>query len=121
VRANGLFIELTESMTFGFISAYSLPDDNYQLSNDQTELVGRRSKRVLALSSHIDVVVDKVDRFKRLIDFRLASDAGKPAAPASPGKRAIFTPAKFAARAQPAEDVRKKDKKSGRSGHRGRR
>ncbi|MGC4075288.1 MAG: hypothetical protein QM760_22860 [Nibricoccus sp.] len=87
-------MELIESMTFGFISAYSLPDDHYQLSNDQTELVGRRSKRVLALSSHIDVVVDKVDRFKRLIDFRLAPDSEKPAAPKTPGKRGIFTPSK---------------------------
>jgi ribonuclease R len=92
VRSNGVFIELTESMTFGFISAYSLPDDHYQLSSDQTELIGRRSKRVLALSSHIDVVVDKVDRFKRLIDFRLAPESGKSADPAR--KRAIFTPQK---------------------------
>ncbi len=120
VRSNGLFIELTESMTFGFISAYSLPDDHYQLSNDQTELVGRRSKRVLALSSHIDVVVDKVDRFKRLIDFRLAPESEKSAAPASPGKRQIFSPAKFATRPQEPAGPRKKHKKSGRSERQGR-
>jgi ribonuclease R len=95
VRGNGLFVELTESMTFGYISAGSLTDDQYQLNAAGTALVGRRTKRTLTLSAHIDVVVDKVDRFKRLIDFRLAPETtGKPHARPSPGKRATFTPSK---------------------------
>jgi ribonuclease R len=72
VRGNGVFIELTESMAFGFIPVHALSDDHYTLTNDETALVGRRHKRRLALNAHLDVVVDKVDRFKRLIDFRLA-------------------------------------------------
>jgi ribonuclease R len=94
VRGNGLFVELTESMTFGYIPAGSLTDDQYQLNAAGTALVGRRTKRTLTLSAHIDVVVDKVDRFKRLIDFRLAPEIEKSRAPSSPGKRAIFTPSK---------------------------
>jgi len=70
VRANGFFVELVESMTFGFISANSLVDDQYQLNGAGTMLVGRRSKKTFALNARIPVVVDKVDRFKRLIDFR---------------------------------------------------
>jgi len=70
VRANGFFIELVESMTFGFISANSLVDDQYQLNNAGTALVGRRTKKRLALNQRLPVVVDKVDRYKRLIDFR---------------------------------------------------
>jgi len=72
VRGNGLFVELTESMTFGYISANSLGDDQYQVNSDGTALVGRKKKRRLVLSGPIKVVVEKVDRFKRLIDFRLA-------------------------------------------------
>jgi ribonuclease R len=72
VRGNGLFVELTESMTFGYISANSLGDDQYQVNSDGTALVGRKKKRRLELSGPIKVVVEKVDRFKRLIDFRLA-------------------------------------------------
>ena len=72
VRANGFFIELVESMTFGFISANSLVDDQYQLNNAGTMLVGRRTKKRLELNQRIPVVVDKVDRYKRLIDFRPA-------------------------------------------------
>ena len=73
VRPNGFFIELVESMTFGFISTNSLGDDRYVPSDDGTILVGRKSKKKYALNGRLDVVVDKVDRFKRLIDFRPAA------------------------------------------------
>jgi ribonuclease R len=94
VRGNGLFVELTESMTFGYISANSLTDDHYQLNSDGSALIGRKTKRSLELSGHITVVVEKVDRFKRLIDFRLVPESGKPASQKSPGKRVTFTPTK---------------------------
>ena len=105
VRGNGLFVELTESMTFGYISVNSLTDDHYLQDASGSALVGRKTKRRLELSGRIQVVVDKVDRFKRLIDFRLAPDsakpAGKPAAhpspPAKPAKkpeRPLFAPSK---------------------------
>ncbi|PTY06901.1 3'-5' exonuclease [Opitutaceae bacterium EW11] len=71
VRQHGLFVELTESMAFGFVPTSSMGDDYFALTNDGTSLVGRRSKKRYDLGGHIQVVVDKVDRFKRLIDFRL--------------------------------------------------
>ena len=72
VRRNGLFIELIESMAFGFISTAALPDDYYALNQAETMLVGRRTKKKFELNGRLDVVVDRVDRFKRLIDFRPA-------------------------------------------------
>ena len=72
VRANGFFIELIESMTFGFISTHALRDDHYSLNNAGNALIGRKKKHRYELNGRLDVVVDKVDRFKRLIDFRPA-------------------------------------------------
>ncbi len=72
VRRNGLFIELVDSMAFGFIPTTALPEDYYSLADDETTLVGRRTRKKYALNQRFDVVVDKVDRFKRLIDFRPA-------------------------------------------------
>ncbi len=72
VRQNGFFIELVESMTFGFVAASTLTDDHYTLNNAGTMLVGRKKKRRFALNDRLDVIVDRVDRFKRLIDFRPA-------------------------------------------------
>ncbi len=77
VRPNGLFVELTESMTFGFIPMSAMTDDVYTINNAGDALVGRRSKKVFQLAAHLDVAVEKVDRFKRLIDFRPAPTEGK--------------------------------------------
>jgi ribonuclease R len=69
VRQHGFFIELIESMTFGFVSAATLSDDHYTLNNAGTMLVGRRHKRRFELNGRLKVVVSRVDRFKRLLDF----------------------------------------------------
>ncbi|MCF7689055.1 MAG: RNB domain-containing ribonuclease [Cephaloticoccus sp.] len=70
VRPNGFFVELLESMTFGLVPMTALRGDHYFPAQDGTALIGRKSKRRFALNDRLDVVVDKVDRFKRLIDFR---------------------------------------------------
>jgi ribonuclease R len=72
VRRNGFFVELIESMTFGFVSADSLGEDFYTLDESTHTLSARRSKKKFTLNARLDVVVDKVDRFKRIIDFRPA-------------------------------------------------
>jgi ribonuclease R len=73
VRPRGFFIELEESMTFGFVSADELDDDYYTPNATGTALVGRRHKRKYELGSRLDVVVKKVDRFRRQIDFAPAA------------------------------------------------
>jgi ribonuclease R len=70
VRPNGFFLELVESMTFGFVSMNTLDDDRYYPNSDASALVGRKTKKKYALNGRLDVIVEKVDRFKRLIDFR---------------------------------------------------
>lgn len=70
VRQNGFFIELVESMTFGFVPTHVLSDDHYVLNNAGTQFTGRRHKRRFAINDRLEVVVEKVDRYKRLIDFR---------------------------------------------------
>jgi len=72
VRPNGFFVELLESMTFGFVSADTLGGDSFSLNGAGNALVGRKTKREFALNARLEVVVDNVDRFKRLIDFRPA-------------------------------------------------
>jgi ribonuclease R len=72
VRPRGFFIELVESTTFGFVSASRLGDDNYALNSAGTALIGRRKRKVYAVGGRLDVVVDKVDRYRRMMDFRPA-------------------------------------------------
>src|ERR1019366_8331692 len=58
VRRHGFFIELVESMTFGFVASDAVGDDNYQLNAAGNTLVGRRKNRTFALNGRLDVVVD---------------------------------------------------------------
>jgi len=73
VRNHGLFVELPDAMTFGLIHLSTLRDDLYLLNNAGTALIGRSHKRRLELGQKVTVVTERVDRFKRQIDFRLAS------------------------------------------------
>ena len=73
VRNHGLFVELPDAMTFGLIHLSTMRDDLYQLNNAGTALIGRRTKRRLELGQKISVVTERVDRFKRQIDFRLSA------------------------------------------------
>ncbi|MGH8018133.1 MAG: RNB domain-containing ribonuclease, partial [Opitutaceae bacterium] len=74
-RNHGMFIELTESMAFGLVHVSSLTDDLYYLSGDGAALVGRRTKRRYEAGQKIQVVVSRVDRFKRQIDFHISGQA----------------------------------------------
>ncbi|MDB6115117.1 MAG: rnr [Lacunisphaera sp.] len=69
VRNHGFFIEVAEAGAFGMVPVSSLKDDFYVLNGAGTAFIGRKSKRKFELGHKIQVVVDKVDRQKRLIDF----------------------------------------------------
>jgi ribonuclease R len=73
IKNHGLFVELKESLVFGLLPNSSLKDDLYHVSQDGTELFGRRTKKRIRVGETIQVFVSKVDRFKRLIDFNLAN------------------------------------------------
>jgi len=76
IKNHGLFVELKESLVFGLLPTSSLKDDLYHVSNDGTELLGRKTKKRIRVGETVKVVVVKVDRFKRLIDFNLAKVSG---------------------------------------------
>jgi len=69
VRNHGFFIELSEAGAFGMVPVSSLKDDFYVLNGAGTAFIGRKTKRKFELGHKIEVVVDKVDRQRRLIDF----------------------------------------------------
>ncbi|MGZ0707542.1 ribonuclease R [Coraliomargarita sp. W4R53] len=85
VKNHGLFVELTDTLAFGMVHISTLDDDFYHPNSEGTALVGRRKQRTYALGQYIVVQVERVDRFKRQIDFRVVltdeRDAGK-----KPGK-----------------------------------
>lgn len=75
LKNHGLFIELRDTLTFGMVHISTLEDDFYLLSKDSTAITGRRTRKSYTLGQSIEVQVDRIDRFKRQIDFRIVGSA----------------------------------------------
>ena len=71
LKNHGMFVELTPSMAFGLIHVSTLRDDLYALTPDGTALIGRRRRKKFILGQKVKVKVERVNRFKRQIDFRI--------------------------------------------------
>ncbi len=84
---HGFFVELTESMAFGFVHVHSLKDDIYRLNDTATELRGRRTNQQFKIGDKIKLRVESVDPFKRQIDFAPADDSEKSSQPPRRGKK----------------------------------
>jgi len=71
ISSHGLFVELTESMAFGFVHAHNFKNDFYRMNNAGTAFVGRRTNKQYKVGDKVRVYVEHVDRFKRQIDFKI--------------------------------------------------
>lgn len=73
VRNYGLFVELPDVLISGLIPISILDDDFYLFDPLGNRLVGRKNKKVYRSGDLLTVVVEKVDRWKQQIDFRIVS------------------------------------------------
>jgi len=71
----------------GLVPLSTIQDDFYVFDESRSNLVGRRTRRVIGLGDRLTVQVAKVDSFKKQVDFCLAAGEGKVAAPRPPGAR----------------------------------
>jgi len=69
IKKHGMFIELSQSLAFGLVHISTLRDDHYLLATDGMQLRGKKTGRTFRLGETIQVVTERVDRFKRQIDF----------------------------------------------------
>ncbi len=80
VKNHGLYIEIIDSMAFGMIHISTLDDDFYHVDPDGQRVVGRRTGKTYSVGDTVPVQVQRVDRFKRQIDFRIKAEEKKPKA-----------------------------------------
>ncbi len=71
VSNHGFFVELTQSMAFGFVHIHTMSDDIYRLDEYATELKGKSTGITYKVGDKVKVEVESIDRFKRQIDFHL--------------------------------------------------
>jgi ribonuclease R len=74
VRNYGLLIELPDVLLTGLIHMSSISDDFYIFDGARRRLIGRQSKRVLAVGEVLRVVVARIDIFKQQADFAIVND-----------------------------------------------
>jgi ribonuclease R len=76
----GCFVQLLAVGVDGLLHVSALNDDDYQLSRDGAQWVGRRRKRCLAPGTRLKIVVTGVRPAEAMVDLELADEpsAGKP-------------------------------------------
>ncbi|HRZ86405.1 MAG TPA: ribonuclease R, partial [bacterium] len=72
VKSFGFFVELSEYLVDGLVHVSNLGDDFYDVDTERQTVTGRRRKRRFKLGQKVAVRIDRVDLFKRQVDFVLA-------------------------------------------------
>jgi ribonuclease R len=75
VRNFGFFIDVPDLAMSGLVHLSSVQDDFFIFEAARSQLVGRRSRRVIKLGDKVLVQVEKVDTFKKQVDFQLVKEA----------------------------------------------
>jgi ribonuclease R len=77
-------VDVTGLAMSGLVPLSLMDDDFYVFDEMRRNLVGRRTRRMIRLGDRLTVQVAKVDTFKKQVDFQLAVEARKVAAPRPP-------------------------------------
>lgn len=78
VRNFGIFVELPETLIQGLVHVSTLDDDFYQYDEQHERLVGKRTRRIIKIGDRLRVQVERVDVFKRQVDFRVVAEQRDP-------------------------------------------
>ena len=69
ITKDGMFVELLDLFIEGFVKISTLDDDDYLFRDRPVCLWGRSSGRTFRLGDRLKVCVDRIDRFRKRIDF----------------------------------------------------
>ena len=69
VRSYGLVVELPDCLVTGLIHVSSLPNDFYQFDGIRLCFTGRKTRKCYKIGDVLQVIVARVDAYKRQIDF----------------------------------------------------
>jgi len=70
----GLFVELDDMFIEGLVPLGSLSDDRYVYHENTREIIGARSRKTYALGDRVRVIVDRIDRMQRRIQFAVVEE-----------------------------------------------
>jgi ribonuclease R len=74
VTKYGLFVELEEMFIEGLVPLTSLAGDRFTYRENTREIIGERSRKTYSLGDRVRVIVDRIDRVLRKIQFALVEE-----------------------------------------------
>jgi ribonuclease R len=76
----GFFVELDDLFIEGLVPLNSLVDDRYSFRDTDRQIVGDRNGRVFKMGMRVHVLLDRIDRQQRRLQFALVPSEDDPAA-----------------------------------------
>ncbi len=70
----GLFVELIDMFIEGLVPLASLTDDRYQYHESTRQIIGQRSRKTYSMGVPVRVLVDRIDRMQKRIQFALVEE-----------------------------------------------
>jgi ribonuclease R len=119
----GFFVELDDLFIEGLVPLASLQDDRYMFRDTDRQIVGTRNGRVFRMGQRVHVLLDRIDRQQRRLQFALLPSeeamAGAPrslrrskTAATSSGERPHSSPNRSGKKGKTKSKARERNKKS---------
>ena len=70
----GFFVELEELFIEGLVPLNSLTDDQYTFRENTRQIIGARTKKTYSIGDKVRVLVDRIDRMQRKIQFAVMEE-----------------------------------------------
>jgi ribonuclease R len=70
----GFFVELTDMFIEGLVPLQTMIDDRYTFRENTRQIIGERSKKAYSIGDQVRVVLDRIDRMARKLQFSVLPD-----------------------------------------------
>ncbi|ABF42965.1 RNAse R [Candidatus Koribacter versatilis Ellin345] len=74
VTKYGLFVELTDLFVEGLVPLLTLQGDHFNYHENTKQLIGERSRKTYSLGDKVRVILDRIDRMQRKLQFAVVED-----------------------------------------------
>jgi ribonuclease R len=81
----GFFVELKDLFIEGLVPLATLTDDRYLFHENTRQIIGQRTKKTYSLGDTVQVIVDRIDRMQKKLQFAVVSEP--PGRPPHPRRR----------------------------------
>ena len=80
ITKHGIFVELTDLFVEGLIPLNTMYDDRYTFHDTTRQIIGQRTRKTYSLGDRVRVILDRIDRVERKLQFALVEERPTPAA-----------------------------------------